>query len=282
MNKPRMLVIGAVAATSLMAAATASAAADVSSVTVETAGKRKVEVVVETVHGTGAIAPTVTVRIGRRHGHLETTGWDPSGAATELVKSSGYVRSRATAGDIVTVRVRVCDSDCTTTEFIETVVAGDPAEYGGSGAVVAPLPAGAVTAEQAAAIALAAVPGSTVRETERTDDAGAVWEVKLRGADGTCTKVLIAADGAIVRRTTSAARPGGDDHAAIAPLPAGAVTAEQASTAALAAVPGTVREVERTDDAGAVWKVKVNAADGTRHCVLVAADGTIVGDSVRS
>ena len=53
-KNPRMLVVGAVAAASLMAAASASAAADVSSVTVEQAGKRKLEVVVETVHGASA------------------------------------------------------------------------------------------------------------------------------------------------------------------------------------------------------------------------------------
>ena len=279
MKNPRMLVVGAVAAASLMAAASASAAADVSSVTVEQAGKRKLEVVVETVHGAGAVAPTVAVQVGRRHKRLKTT-WDPAASPTALVESSGYLRSRAAVGDTVTVSVRVCDADCTTTTYTKTVIAGDPAEYGNA-ATASPLPAGAVTAAQASAIALAVVPGSTLKETERTDDAGAVWEVKLRGTDGACIEVLITADGTIMRQSTRPARTE-DHHEAIAPLPAGAVTAEQASAAAVAAVPGTVREVERTDDAGAVWKVKVNATDGSRHCVLVAADGTIVRDTIKS
>lgn len=286
MRKSRMLVIGAVAATSLMAAATASAAADVSSVEVATAGKKKVEVSVETVRGTSSVEPRVTVRIGRRGRHLETADWDPSGAPTDLVLSSGYVRSRAAVGDVVTVRVRVCDTDCVTTTFTQTVIAGDPAEYGSDSSsgehTLAPLPAGAVTAQQAAAAAVAANPGSTATSTERAHEATAAWEVKLLLANGTRAEVLVAADGSIISQEADASRPKGDDHDAIAPLPAGAITADQAAAAALAVVPGTVREVERTSDAGAVWKVKVTAADGTRHCVLVAADGAIVRDSVRT
>jgi uncharacterized membrane protein YkoI len=280
MNKPRMLVIGAVAATSLMAAATASAAADVSSVEVSTAGKRKVEVSVETLRGTGTVAPRVTVRIARRGAQLKTEDWDPSAGPSELVLSSGYVRSRAAAGATVTVRVRVCDVDCTTTTHTETVLAGDPSEYGSSSSehVTTPLPAGAVTSAQASAAAVAANPGGTATKVERAHAANAAWEVKLLLASGARAEVLVAADGTIIAQKAE----GGGDRGAIAPLPAGAVTAEQASAAALVAVPGTVREVERTDDAGAVWKVKVNATDGTRHCVLVAADGTIVRDSVKS
>lgn len=283
MRNTRMFAIGAVAAASLLAAGTASAAVDVSSVEVSTVGKRKVEVSVETVRGTSAVEPRVTVRIARRAGRLTTEDWDASGAPTDLVLSSGYVRSRAAVGSTVTVRVRVCDTDCATTSHTVTIVAGDSAEHGtGSGQAVAPLPAGAISSAQASAIALGANPGSTVTKVERGYEANAAWEVKLLLASGARAEVLIAADGSIIAQEVES----GDDHGASrgerAPLPAGAVTAEQASAAALAAVPGTVREVERTSDAGAVWKVKVSASDGTRHCVLVAADGAIVRDSVRS
>ena len=290
MNATRILALGAITVTGLIGAATASAAPDISSVDVSTAGAKRVEVSVETVRGTSTVEPRVSVRIGRRAARLDSSDWDPATGAAELVLSTGLVRARVAVGDTVNVRVRVCDTDCATQRFSVKVVAGDPAEYpqgasgngqgqsSGSSHAPAPLPAGAITADQASAIALAAVAGTTLVRTERAHDAGAVWEVKLLGADGSRTEVLIAADGTIVRQKTEAPEGADSNHAAPAPLPAGAVTAEQASANALVAVPGTVREIERTTDAGAVWKVKVAAADGTRHRVYVAADGSITRD----
>ncbi len=272
--KAPLLALTAVVATSLIGASAAAAAPTVDSVEVARVSAKRVVVSIDTVRGSSTVEPRVMVRIGRRAARLHTIDWEAASAADDLVLSVGRVRARTAVGDTVTVRIRVCDIDCVVTQQTVVVVADDTADDAKDdhGKDYAPLPAGAVTADQAATIAIAANTGSTLLRTERTGAPGAVWEVKLRGADGSTIEVLIAADGTIVRQKTESAD---DDHDA-APLPAGAVTAEQASALALLAVPGVVREVERTDDAGAVWKVKIAAADGTRNRVYVAADGTIV------
>ena len=272
--KAPLLALTAVVATSLIGASAAAAAPTVDSVEVARVSAKRVVVSIDTVRGSSTVEPRVMVRIGRRAARLHTIDWEAASAADDLVLSVGRVRARTAVGDTVTVRIRVCDIDCAVTQQTVVVVADDTADDAKDdhGKDYAPLPAGAVTADQAATIAIAANTGSTLLRTERTGAPGAVWEVKLRGADGSTIEVLIAADGTIVRQKTESAD---DDHHA-APLPAGAVTAEQASALALIAVPGVVREVERTDDAGAVWKVKIAAADGTRNRVYVAADGTIV------
>ena len=269
-----LLALSAIVATGLVGASSAAAAPTVDSVEVALVSAKRVIVSVDTVRGSSTVEPRVMVRIGRRATRLHTIDWESASAADDLVLSTGRLSARTSVGDTVMVRVRVCDIDCSVTRQTVVVVADDTADAGKDdhGKDHQPLPVGAVTAEQAAAIALAAVASSTLVRTERTGAPGAIWEVKLRGADGSTIEVLIAADGTIVRQKTESADD--EDHAA--PLPVGTVTAEQASALALAAVPGIVREVERTDDAGAVWKVKIAAADGTRHRVYIAADGAIV------
>ena len=281
------IALGAIAVAGLIGASSASAAVDIDSVEVAAVSAKRAEVTVTTLRGTGAVEPRVTVRLGRRVARLDTVDWDASLPAGEVVTSEDLIRSRAAVGDAVAVRIRICDTECVTTTRTVTVVQGDASyasgssEHGGSYSST-PLPAGAVTSDQAAAAALAAVPGAKVVEVERTDHDGAVWEVKLQKADGSRVKALIAADGAVV---AVRACPSGGDAARPqpAPLPAGAVTAEQASAAALTAIGGgTVLEVKRSRDAAAVWKVEARTTAGVKHEVLIAADGSVVRDEIDS
>lgn len=63
--------------------------------------------------------------------------------------------------------------------------------------------------------------------------------------------------------------------------PAPAIAREEAEAAALEEVPGTVVGAEADDEDGrAVWSVDVTDADGTRHELDVADDGTVVGRDV--
>ena len=84
----------------------------------------------------------------------------------------------------------------------------------------------------------------------------------------------------VVKSTPAASRIG--KHSANTPLPAGAVDATQATSIALASVGAgsTLIEIERADELGAAWEVKVLRADGARVKVYVAADGTIVATRV--
>ena len=268
----------AVVAASLIAVPTAAAGVDIDSVEVAAVSAKRAEVTVTTLRGTGSVEPRVSVRIGRRAARLETVDWDAALPASEQVTSEGLIRARVAVGDAVSVRIRVCDTTCTTETRSVTVVKGD-SSYGDGrpdSPSPIPLPPGAITSDQAVAAALAAVPGATLVEVERDDHDGAVWEVKLQKGDGSRVKVLIAADGSVI-----AVRPSGDggQRPQPAPLPDGAITADQAAQAALKAIGGgTVLEVKRAHEGTAVWKVEARTTAGVKHELLIAADGSVIRD----
>jgi uncharacterized membrane protein YkoI len=132
--------------------------------------------------------------------------------------------------------------------------------------------------EEAEAAAVEEVPGSVVA-TEADDEGGrAVWSVEVEGDDGTRHEVDVADDGSIVGRDTDDEDEGDDD--ADAPVDPAEATVSQADAeaAALAEVPGTIRDshLER-EDGGLEWDVDVDGEDGQRHDVQVDADtGAIV------
>ena len=103
---------------------------------------------------------------------------------------------------------------------------------------------------------------------------GSTITVRVRACDDDCAttshSVTVAADD-----TGDGTNPG-------APLPPGSIDAGGASAAALAFVGdgSSVLEVERADEYGAAWEVKVLRADGARVKVYVNADGSIASSRV--
>lgn len=274
------IATGLVAAAGLGIAGSAMAAPEVTGVEATKAGKNKLEVDVLTLRGTSATAPRITVTVQRRLARAKVSDWDASLPADEAVQSTAKLkRVRSAVGSTITVRVRACDDDCTTTTHSITVAADD---NGSATDPSAPLPPGAVDAGGASAAALAFVgAGSTVVQVERADEYGAAWEVKVLRADGARVKVYVNADGTIASsRVEAGDKAGGrdDHHQPPAPLPPGSVTSDQAAQIAIGAVGegSTVREVERKSRGDVAWEVKVARADGVRFEVKIAADGTVL------
>ena len=135
------------------------------------------------------------------------------------------------------------------------------------------LPAGAVSPVAAVGTAVAHVGGGTAYEASRSRRPGSVWKVEVVAADLVEHEVFIAVDGLVV-----ASEVDDDDRDdGRVPPPPGAISAERAAELAVAHLGGgVVREVERTRDRGAVWKVEVRMADGTERKVYVGADGAIL------
>lgn len=279
MNRCRTpIAIAVVAVSGLAGASIATAAPAVQSVDVERISDRRVEVTVETLRGTGAVEPRISVRVGKRVARLRDSDWDAAMGADEAVLSSGTLRLRAKAGAALTVRVRVCDDTCASVTRDVVVVPADPADDapitvpGGPGAPADGV--AGITADKAVAIALARVPGGTLIGYERASRPAAGWEVKVAGGDGIRREIVVGPDGAIVREEIEDQR--GDGPRPVAPLPIDAVTAERAAEIAVAHVGGGVAmEVKRSRLTGAVWHVEVAQA-GVEHEVDVAADGSIV------
>ncbi len=113
---------------------------------------------------------------------------------------------------------------------------------------------------------------------------GRVASVSIEACDSTgCTTTL--RDVTVVRSTpTTKQSIRDDDDALLPPLPADAVDSARAIVIALATVGdgSTLIEVERHDEMGAVWKVKVLRADGARVKVYVAANGDVVAVRVET
>ncbi|GAB7030971.1 PepSY domain-containing protein [Streptomyces sp. NPDC021749] len=126
-----------------------------------------------------------------------------------------------------------------------------------------------VTAPQAAAAALKAVPGTVSGLDLDQDRPGLVWDADVLGKDGKWHEVTLDARTARVLNQ-HVDRDEDDDHAG------GRATLKNARTDAAAAARkaaghGTVTSVELDDDyrAKAVWEVETVAKDGTEHKLLV-------------
>jgi uncharacterized membrane protein YkoI len=276
MRARTLITTGLAGVAALGLAGGALAAPQVTGVEATKAGNKKIEVDVATARGASAVAPRIAVVVQRRIAWARYTDWDAVLAPSDTVHSIARLKGvRARVGSTLSVRVRACDTTCATTTHSVTLAADD-----GVGPF-APLPPGSVTAAGAVDAAIAQVgAGSVLVEVKRSWDPVAAWKVVLRRTDGARVRVLVKADGSIAAiRVQSAARRNGPLPAsAMHPLPAGAVTADQASAIAIARVGAgsTVLEIERHHARGVAWEVKVQRSDGARFEVKVAADGTVV------
>ncbi len=113
---------------------------------------------------------------------------------------------------------------------------------------------------------------------------GRVASVSIEACDSTgCATTL--RDVTVVRSTPTTKKSIRDgDDALLPPLPADAVDSARAIVIALATVGdgSTLIEVERDDEMGAAWEVKVLRADGARVKVYVAANGDVVAVRVET
>ncbi|TXS38102.1 PepSY domain-containing protein [Streptomyces sp. OR43] len=134
-----------------------------------------------------------------------------------------------------------------------------------------------VSAGEAAASAVRAVPG-TVTEAELDDeDGGPVWELDVYGSDRVWHDVTVdAGNGEVLGKHTS----DDDDRDRHAPRSA-PVTLDAAAAAALRTAPGTVTSVELEGHAGKAvrWEVDVRGKDGTaRELHVDAKSGAVTVD----
>jgi uncharacterized membrane protein YkoI len=173
-------------------------------------------------------------------------------------------------------------------------------------AVIVPVQEDVVSSEQAQEIALAAIGEGRVTWITPEDDRGAAWEVEVTRPDGSEVDVLVAADGTVVGQVdqvlpevategvavggsdganiegSPAAEVGGSDTAGVTPAPGAGISSQEAEQIALAAIgEGRVTWITPEDDQGAAWEVEVTRPDGSEVDVLVAADGTVVGQIER-
>ncbi len=126
MRHRRSIATGVIAAAGLALVGSAQAAPDIQGVEVTKISSNKVEVLVETLRGTAAVRPRIRVTVARRSARAKVQDWDPSLAADDIVESVAKVsRVRSRVGSTVSVRVRACDTDCTTITRDVTVAADD-------------------------------------------------------------------------------------------------------------------------------------------------------------
>ena len=119
-------------------------------------------------------------------------------------------------------------------------------------------------ASEAIAAALRATDGGTANSVERDDEDGAVWEVEVTRTDGTTVDVRMDAKYEVVV-IDSDDESEDSDASDDAEETVTAAEESQATAAALKATKGgTVGDVERDDENGAVWEVEVTRADGSR------------------
>jgi uncharacterized membrane protein YkoI len=189
--------------------------------------------------------------------------------------------------------IAACGGDQGATVPAEAAAAPAAASPSTAPAVVVTGPQGVVSSEEAEQIALAAVGEGTVTWITPEDDRGAAWEVEVTRPNGQEVDVLVAADGTVVGKvdqvvpevgsdgveagSAGGVDVGGSDGVAVTPTPGAVVSAEEAKSAALAAVgEGTVTWITPEDDRGAAWEVEVTRPNGQEVDVLVAADGTVI------
>ncbi|MFD9660342.1 PepSY domain-containing protein [Rhodococcus sp. NPDC059968] len=172
-----------------------------------------------------------------------------------------------------------CGSDSGDTSSTTSVTTAAATTTSSTGTVAA----AAITKEQAEQIAIGAVPGGTVANSEQQlRDGKAVWHVHIRDTRGYDYDVDVdAATGAVVPENQN-----GGTTAAPAPAPAppagGAVTQEQAEQIAVATVPGgTVANAEEQHrDGKTVWHIHIRDAKGWDYDVNVdASTGAVLPDN---
>jgi uncharacterized membrane protein YkoI len=130
--------------------------------------------------------------------------------------------------------------------------------------------------ERASDAALAEVGEGTVTEAERSDDPDHEYTVEVRREDGSDVDVELDEDFAVVRTDGAATGAGarGSNSESPSSEPTGAasgddapISADDRSSAEKAALdaagPGTVTDLDRSDDTDHAWEVEVTAADGS-------------------
>ncbi len=213
MIRRTIITAGVIAATAL-GAGIAQAAPDVTSVEVNHMGKKgAIEVVVEAARGTKTVVPTIKATIAKRTRVARALNWSTSTSPTATVTYVARFPRLKGIGKVVSVSINACDSTgCTTTLRNVTVVRSTPTTKRSiRDGALPPLPAGAVDAAKAIAIALATVgDGSTLIEVKRAGEMGAVWKVTVLRADGARVKVYVASNGdvLVVRVETMRGRQG--------------------------------------------------------------------------
>lgn len=170
------------------------------------------------------------------------------------------------------------DGERTSTRSAGTVTRADDSASGDRAPAAAK--STRITLDQAVAAALKSVPG-TVTEAELDDDdddhgGRAVWELDIRGSDGTWHDVTVDAATGKVLKTRDDDNDDRDRHA---PRSA-AVTLNQAAAQALKTAPGTITSIDLDDDddddnggRGNVlrWDVDITGKDGKQHELRVDA-----------
>lgn len=144
------------------------------------------------------------------------------------------------------------------------------------------------TLDRASKAALAEVGEGTVTEAERSDDLDHEYTVEVRRDNGTEVDVeldkgfaVVRVDGAVPGSAPSASADAGTQDAGTqdtgtdAPID-DADRAEAEEAAIAAAGPGTVTDLDRSDDADHAWEVEVTSADGTETDVDLDAAFAVV------
>jgi|GEM_PF-1704483 len=286
----RTLITAGLIATTALGAGIAQAAPDVTSVDVNRMGKKgAIAVVVEAARGTKTIKPTIKATIAGRTRVAKALNWSTSTQPTDTVTYVAHFPRPKGMGRVASVSIEACDSTgCATTLRDVTVVRSTPTTKRSirDGALLPPLPANAVDATRAIAIALATVGnGSTLIKVGRDDKRGAVWKVKMLRADGARVKVYVAANGDVLALRVQTKRADKGDHPrdrAPAPLPPGSITPDQAIATALAYAGDGSRllSLETKDRRQVAYEVKVISANGTVLEIKIAADGSIMSAGV--
>ena len=142
--------------------------------------------------------------------------------------------------------------------------------------------------ERASDAALAEVGGGTVTEAERSDDLDHAYTVEVRREDGSDVDVELDDDYKVVRvegATTGGTSGSNSDSPSSQPTGAASggdapISADDRSSAEKAALdaagPGTVTDLDRSDDADHAWEVEVTAADGSDVDVELDAQFAVV------
>jgi len=143
--------------------------------------------------------------------------------------------------------------------------------------------------ERASDAALAEVGEGTVTEAERSDDLDHAYTVEVRREDGSDVDVELDEDYEVVR-VDGASTGGGatgtnsetpsDDPTGAATGDDAAISADDRSSAEKAALdaagPGTVTDLDRSDDTDHAWEVEVTGADGRDVDVELDAQFAVV------
>ncbi|MFS0865929.1 hypothetical protein AB3M83_01170 [Microbacterium sp. 179-B 1A2 NHS] len=148
----------------------------------------------------------------------------------------------------------------------------DSGDSGDDGSAL-PASAGAATAAELDEIGRAAASVADGDPVSIDANRDGSWDVTLRGADGSETEVLVAADGTATVQETEPAD--GDDRAATHVLDA--ATLEKMVSAALAEADGRIIDIDADDDNRSPFDVSVLTGDDRIVEVTLDASGAVIG-----